>query len=761
MTSSSPIPISGRSTTHVSTRSSVAAARAANGGTGASHSGTNPTSTWTSNPTSSSPNRHLQSPTKRSLTHVSPPPPSSSSRMLPDYHEPTGSSNDGETRVLRQKLSTTSVRDQGDEDDDVGGGGYGEFGHASGLQTKAPTLSRIDFTNRSTETNGFEPSDISVETSSTPVGDQDVAHSPSSTTRARLTASPGASAPSAEEQQTHFNRMPHDLNQALARLSSQHVLSEYNVLKRTVAAFSAPSANPPPLSHLHHHQASRSTQSATLTRSFSSPPSTSIASMSPTLYARPSSIAAPVGIATRGPWSRLTTFAAPARPELTRAATTSHWSSSSIQQDSHISIDGGYATSQTRYEQVTANNPATAPQSSRVTGLGLAASDMAQTTRNAAAKRVNHERCPTPTITSPPESRELRLDRSIVQQATILPDEELPLPALPSMPPSVGDGLMPGMRMINGVAVKTSVSHPMNISALIPPEAIPSLATSIFGQPMPSTKSRSPLTPSSSLRINSKPCESVTPPFILELPSNGDFWRWVIHGPGAVSSAASTGHGHPSPTENKKSALGLISPDPRLGNFMLSSCPGKKVRMDGVAQGSGGRSAICRDVVLDLQRAKDEGVGIVICCLDDAELAFLGSPWNEYSRACDELGLSVIRIPMIEGFAPSSPESLDAQLGRIIRDHTLRGESVLAHCRGGIGRAGLVATCWMLKMGFISGDAKRFEESDPMSIVEKVIEVVRKRRSIKSIETPIQVAFLLDYVLYLQKEAVVVRAQAL
>lgn len=62
-----------------------------------------------------------------------------------------------------------------------------------------------------------------------------------------------------------------------------------------------------------------------------------------------------------------------------------------------------------------------------------------------------------------------------------------------------------------------------------------------------------------------------------------------------------------------------------VGNFMLSSCPGKKVRMEAVTQAQaakvaaagGGRSAICRDVVMDLGRAKAEGVGVVICCLDD------------------------------------------------------------------------------------------------------------------------------------------------
>jgi len=92
---------------------------------------------------------------------------------------------------------------------------------------------------------------------------------------------------------------------------------------------------------------------------------------------------------------------------------------------------------------------------------------------------------------------------------------------------------------------------------------------------------------------------------------------------------------------------------------------------------------------------------------------------------------------MVEGFAPSSPASLDAQLDRLIRNHTLKGESVLAHCRGGIGRAGLVASCWMIKMGMVGRrhgfeevrrGEKEWKDEDPIVIVERVIELIRKRR---------------------------------
>lgn len=149
----------------------------------------------------------------------------------------------------------------------------------------------------------------------------------------------------------------------------------------------------------------------------------------------------------------------------------------------------------------------------------------------------------------------------------------------------------------------------------------------------------------------------------------------------------------------------------------------------------GGRGAICRDVSLDLQRARDEhNVRLVVCCLDDDELAYLGVPWSEYSAALDALGMDVVRLPMVEGFAPSGPQELDAVLSRIVRRYTLRGASVLAHCRGGIGRAGLVASAWMVKMGLVAGPrdgedgAGLWEGEEPLRIVERVVELVRRRR---------------------------------
>ncbi|KAF8557958.1 phosphatases II [Imleria badia] len=215
----------------------------------------------------------------------------------------------------------------------------------------------------------------------------------------------------------------------------------------------------------------------------------------------------------------------------------------------------------------------------------------------------------------------------------------------------------------------------------------------------------------------------------------------------------------------------------RLGNLLLSSCPGKKVRLSGPIR-RGGRSAVCRDLDTDLRRMKLLGARCVVCCLDDEELEFLiGVTWIEYCQVAHREGLDVLRIPLPEGLTPLSPKSLDADLDRIIERYTLQGISVLVHCRGGVGRAGLFACCWMLKLGLCGWietdmpppsaadseikcddvpsdtflwDSETVVRRDTLQLAERVIEVVRRRRSVKAIETLEQVQFLVEYIDYLR-----------
>ena len=123
------------------------------------------------------------------------------------------------------------------------------------------------------------------------------------------------------------------------------------------------------------------------------------------------------------------------------------------------------------------------------------------------------------------------------------------------------------------------------------------------------------------------------------------------------------------------------------------------------------------------------------------------------------------RIQIPEGLPPLDVDVFDAHLTRLIDTYTLTGRHVLVHCRGGVGRAGLVACCWMVKLGLCgwleaephTGDANAVSEttrgpvrSDTLHLVQRALAVVRLQRSPTAIETFEQVKFLVDYVEHLR-----------
>lgn len=121
-------------------------------------------------------------------------------------------------------------------------------------------------------------------------------------------------------------------------------------------------------------------------------------------------------------------------------------------------------------------------------------------------------------------------------------------------------------------------------------------------------------------------------------------------------------------------------------------------------------------------------------CLDDTELEFLGAPWPKYIEAASRNGMQVIRLPMVEGSCPDTIEEIDAAI-QLVDSRIRQGENVLTHCRGGVGRAGLFACCWLLRNLYCLS-------------AERAIRYVRIRRSPKAIETMRQAEFIIHYSQY-------------
>ncbi|CAE6511209.1 unnamed protein product [Rhizoctonia solani] len=343
-----------------------------------------------------------------------------------------------------------------------------------------------------------------------------------------------------------------------------------------------------------------------------------------------------------------------------------------------------------------------------------------------------------------------------------------------------GEGSMSGPAVFMGPGVKSepSVSRPLGLTPLVTGGDALGLSLGSQGNELPPPADTSapslvpPITCNDSHPRIKLPAPITLPTLSLPPP------------PDAAPHPPNLNHPPPAPNANPNR--------PVLGNLYLSSCPGKKVRLHEPIDIKG-RGAICRDLKADLQRVKQTGVFLVICCLDDDELEFLGAPWKEYQMYAREVGLDVLRLPMPEGLCPLSVQTMSEHMDQIIRNYTLGGKHVLAHCRGGVGRAGLVACAWMLKLGIcgrpqlkpdmtaqqttIQDPADTVQKTnvresvirdpttqtppehlmrerkvprDSMELLERVVYIIRRQRSVKAIETYEQVRFLLEFIEYLR-----------
>lgn len=80
----------------------------------------------------------------------------------------------------------------------------------------------------------------------------------------------------------------------------------------------------------------------------------------------------------------------------------------------------------------------------------------------------------------------------------------------------------------------------------------------------------------------------------------------------------------------------------------------------------------------------------------------------------------------------------DSFLQQAVLQDLSSGQNVISHCRGGIGRAGLLASCVLLKLGLFSRTAE-------------AIQHVRKIRDKRCVEGQKQEQFIELYRQYLQK----------
>lgn len=137
-----------------------------------------------------------------------------------------------------------------------------------------------------------------------------------------------------------------------------------------------------------------------------------------------------------------------------------------------------------------------------------------------------------------------------------------------------------------GVVVKTSESHPIIISPFFPNDLLSVLAEHLV---LPLGEGRKPLLLGSKLDI---------PSLLLSYSPGMPF-------PPSCSMRSQFQSAQTQPLSNPYQGPRV----PALGNLLLSSCPGKRLRMEGPSKG---RGPVCRDISTDLKRIKGEGVGCLV-----------------------------------------------------------------------------------------------------------------------------------------------------
>jgi protein-tyrosine phosphatase len=126
----------------------------------------------------------------------------------------------------------------------------------------------------------------------------------------------------------------------------------------------------------------------------------------------------------------------------------------------------------------------------------------------------------------------------------------------------------------------------------------------------------------------------------------------------------------------------------------VTLCPGKRC--------TGWSADHERDLDADLTRLVELGATGLVPLITDEELVELQVP-GLVARAAAH-GLTIRRFPIEDGRTPSDPLAFRSFVTRLA-DAVRAGEHLVIHCRGGLGRAGTVASCLRLALG-LSPDAE-------------------------------------------------------
>jgi protein-tyrosine phosphatase len=127
------------------------------------------------------------------------------------------------------------------------------------------------------------------------------------------------------------------------------------------------------------------------------------------------------------------------------------------------------------------------------------------------------------------------------------------------------------------------------------------------------------------------------------------------------------------------------------GHLGLTLAPGKK------SLSADGETRHDRDLETDLTRLRQHyGAQVLVSLLEPEEAVSVGL--DQYDAQAEDLGLDVLHHPVPDVEAPQDAAAFSEFTDEVM-NRLLNGETVVAHCLGGLGRAGTLAACLLVQAG--------------------------------------------------------------
>lgn len=174
---------------------------------------------------------------------------------------------------------------------------------------------------------------------------------------------------------------------------------------------------------------------------------------------------------------------------------------------------------------------------------------------------------------------------------------------------------------------------------------------------------------------------------------------------------ARTSHSHPL-------QIAEVQAGADCGKIGITFCPGKHDRfaVTGIW---------ARNLDIDLDIIKDWGASLVLTLLETTEMVALKVP--TIGEEIQHRGMTWVHLPIADYSVPDDEFEQNWLIyGKDIRHRLCQGEKILIHCKGGLGRAGMIAARLLVELG-----------TEP----EKAIRMVRRVR-FGAIETYAQLALV-------------------